>query len=150
MDDLTIRPTAKFIIARFVATGLVFLALEIAYFTWWRNTEGMNLLPFIAPVIFLPAFLRLIKRQFTTMTLAGDRLRYQSGMFAKTTRTVQISKVQDVRVDQRPMQRMFGVGDISIETAGDASRETIRDVDRPQAVADEILNRAQGGLPATR
>jgi len=148
--DLTIRPTAKFIIARFVATGVVFLALEIAYFTWWKDTEGMSLLPFIAPVIFLPAFIRLIKRQLTTMTLAGDRLRYQTGFFNKTTRTVQISKLQDVRVDQRPMQRMFGVGDISIETAGETSRLTIPDVDSPQAVADEMLNRAHGGDPTVR
>jgi len=62
---------------------------------------------------------------------------------AKTTRTIQLSKVQDVRVDQRPGQRMFGVGDISIETAGEASRLTIPDVDHPQTFADEILNRSQ-------
>jgi len=54
-----------------------------------------------------------------------------------------MSKVQDVRVDQRPFQRMFGVGDISIETAGETSRLTIPDVDRPQKIADEILNRSQ-------
>jgi hypothetical protein len=43
------------------------------------------------------------------------------------------------------MQRMFKVGDISIETAGETSRLTIPDVDNPQSVADEILNRAQQG-----
>ena len=150
MSDLTIRPTAKFIIARFVATGIIFLALEILYFTSWQDNENMHLLPFIAPVIFIPAFTRLIRRQLTTMTLAGDRLRYQTGFLAKTTRTVQITKLQDVRVDQRPMQRMFGVGDISIETAGETSRLTIPDVDRPQAVADEILTRSQAGPAATR
>ena len=40
------------------------------------------------------------------------------------------------------MQRIFGVGNLSIETAGEASRLTIFDVDGPQALADEILNRA--------
>ena len=145
MTDLTIRPTAKFIIVRFVVTGVVFLALEIAYFQWWRNTEGMHLLPFIAPIIFLPAFLRLIKRQFTTVTLSGDRLRFESGFIGKTTRTVQMSKVQDVRVDQRLGQRIFNVGDISIETAGEASRLRIPDVDDAQTLADEILNRSQRG-----
>src|SRR3954453_14988857 len=143
--DLTIRPTAKFIIARFIATGVIFLALEIAYFGWWkdRDKEGLlRYLPFLAVVIFVPAFTRLIKRQLTTMTLSGDRLRYHTGFFNKTTRTVQLSKLQDVRVDQRPMQRLFGVGDISIETAGETSRLTIPDVDSPQAVADEMLDRA--------
>jgi membrane protein YdbS with pleckstrin-like domain len=107
--------------------------------------QATDLLPFVAPIIFVPALLRLIRRQLTTVTLAGDRLRYETGLAAKTTRTVQISKLQDVRVDQRPMQRMFKVGDISIETAGETSRLTIPDVDNPQAIADEILNRAQRG-----
>ena len=149
-SDLTIRPTAKFIIARFIVTGVVFLALEIAYFTWWKDTAELHYLPFITPVIFVPSFIRLIKRQFTTVTLSGDRLRYETGFLAKTTRTVQVSKLQDVRVDQRPMQRVFGVGDISIETSGETSRLTIPDVDRPQAVAEELLNRAQAAPPTGR
>jgi uncharacterized membrane protein YdbT with pleckstrin-like domain len=50
-------------------------------------------------------------------------------------------------VDQRLAQRMFDVGDLSIETAGEASRLTIANVDSPQALADEIMNRAQKGNP---
>jgi uncharacterized membrane protein YdbT with pleckstrin-like domain len=67
---------------------------------------------------------------------------------AKTTRNIQISKIQDVRVDQRMSQRMCNVGDISIETAGESSRLTVHNVDAPQALADEILNRAQKGTSA--
>lgn len=148
MSDFTIRPTAKFLIARFVVTGIVFLAIEIWYFVSLRGKEGAHFLPFIAPIIFIPAFIRLLRRQWTVITVSGDRLRYESGFSSKTTRTIQISKLQDVRVDQRPMQRMFNVGDISIETSGETSRLTIEDVDSPQSVADEILNRAQGGQPA--
>ena len=64
-------------------------------------------------------------------------------MASKTTRNNQMSKIQDVRVDQRVVQRVFNVGDLSIETAGDSSRLTIPNVDNPQAMADEILNRSQ-------
>ena len=150
MSDLTIRPTAKFLIARFVATGIVFLAIEIWYFVSLRGkAQAADLLPFVAPIIFIPALLRLGKRQLTKVTLAGDRLRYESGLASKTTRTIQISKVQDVRVEQRPLQRMFGVGDITIETAGETSALTIPDVDKPHAIADEILDRSQKG-PAER
>jgi len=53
--------------------------------------------------------------------------------------------LQDVRVDQKLMQRLFQVGDLAIETAGEASRLTIRNVDNPQALADEIMNRSQHG-----
>ena len=44
----------------------------------------------------------------------------------------------------RDLCEKLSVGNISIETAGEASRLTIPDVDSPQSVADEILNRSQG------
>jgi len=150
VSDLTIRPTAKFLILRFVVTGIVFLAIASWYFTSLKGKQGTDLIPFVAPIIFLPAFLRLIRRQFTTVTVSGDRLRYETGMLSKTTRTIQLSRLQDVRVDQRPLQRMFRVGDISIETAGETSRLTIPDVDDPQPLADHILDRAHGAEAATR
>jgi hypothetical protein len=39
---------------------------------------------------------------------------------------------------------MYGVGNISIETAGEASRLTLVNVDNPHALANEILNRSHG------
>jgi uncharacterized membrane protein YdbT with pleckstrin-like domain len=67
---------------------------------------------------------------------------------SKTVRTIQLTKVQDVRVDQSLWQRIFRLGDISIETAGETSRLTITNVDQPREVADEISEAAQGpGAP---
>jgi hypothetical protein len=43
---------------------------------------------------------------------------------------------------------MFGVGDVSIETAGESSRLTLSNVDNPQALAEEILDRAHQNSPA--
>jgi uncharacterized membrane protein YdbT with pleckstrin-like domain len=86
-------------------------------------------------------------RQFTKATIAGDRLRYEVGAFSKSTRNISLPKVQDARVDQSVMQRMFGVGNLSIETAGETSRLTIRNVDRPQHVADEILAASHNAAP---
>jgi putative membrane protein len=145
VSDLIIRPTSKFIVARFLVTGIVFLAIESWFFAYGKDKGVPNFFPLIVPIIFVSPALRLARRQFTTVTLSGDRLRYETGAVGKITRTIQISRLQDVRVDQRPMQRMFGVGDISIETAGETSRLTIPDVDSPHAVADDILNRAHGG-----
>src|SRR5262249_20114197 len=139
---LTIRPTAKFIMLRAVITLVIFLAIEIAYFMYWQDRAELRYLPMFAPIIFLPVLLRLFRRQFSVVTISGDRLRLETGLLTKSTRTIQLSKIQDVRVDQRPMQRIFGVGSISIETAGEASRLTVPDVDRPQTIADQILNRA--------
>jgi uncharacterized membrane protein YdbT with pleckstrin-like domain len=147
VSDFTIRPTAKFIIMRTVLAALVFLGLEIAYFTQWREIPELHFLPFIVPLILIWPAAGALRRQFTKTTISGDRLRYEAGAFAKSTRTIQLSKLQDVRVDQRVMQRVFGIGNLSLETAGEASRLTIQDVDNPQTLADEILNRSQHGSP---
>ncbi len=148
MEDLTIRPTAKFIMLRTIVAILIFLAVEIAWYTQWRDDEKLQFVPFVAFVVLIWPLPGAVRRQLTKTTISGDRLRYETGALSKSTRTIQLSKLQDVRVDQSMPQRMFGVGSVSIETAGEASRLCITGVDNPQAVADEILNRAQHGAPA--
>jgi uncharacterized membrane protein YdbT with pleckstrin-like domain len=64
---------------------------------------------------------------------------------SKTTRTILVSRIQDLTVHQRIGQRIFGVGDLSIETAGEASRLTIPEIDRPQEIADHINQLAEKG-----
>ena len=147
MDDLTVRPTAKFITIRAIFAILVFLAVEILWFTQWRENAKLDFVPYLALVVLLWPLPAALRRQFTKTTISGDRLHYQTGVFAKTTRTIQLAKLQDLRVDQTFTQRLFGVGNLSIETAGASSWEAIRDVDNPQAVADEILNRSHQQVP---
>src|ERR1022692_4048707 len=133
---------------RAIISVLLFLAVEIVWYTQWRDNEKLQFVPMVALVVLLWPLPGALRRQFTKTTITGDRLHHETGVFAKTTRTIQLSKLQDLRVDQTFAQRMFGVGNLSIETAGAASWEAIRDVDNPQAVADEILNRAHQHGPA--
>jgi putative membrane protein len=88
---------------------------------------------------------RHLRNRLTKITILDDRLRYQTGLLNRTTRTILISRVQDVTVHQRVSQRIFSVGDLSIETAGEASRLTIFEIDRPQEIADHINEHSQKG-----
>jgi uncharacterized membrane protein YdbT with pleckstrin-like domain len=143
VPELTVRPTAKFLKAGAILATLIFLALETACLLWWNTAVGSSLIMIAPAFILLWPAARAIERQYTKAAIVGDRLRYETGMTSKSTRTIQLSKVQDVRVDQSMLQRIFNIGNISIETAGEASRLTIANVDDPQSLADEILNRAQ-------
>ena len=147
MSDLTIRPTLKFIKVGASLAAIVFLGLEILYVIEWR-ASGDTWLMALPPLVLLWPLARWVRRRFTKATVTGDRLRYEMGAISKTTRNIQLSKLQDARVEQRFLQRLFNVGDLSIETAGEASRLTIPNVDDPQALADEIMNRAQRGAGA--
>jgi uncharacterized membrane protein YdbT with pleckstrin-like domain len=77
------------------------------------------------------------------MIITGDKVQYEVGLLSKTTRNIQLSKIQDVRVDQSLGQRMLSVGDIALETSGETSRLEMDNIDRPQSIADEIIAAAQ-------
>jgi uncharacterized membrane protein YdbT with pleckstrin-like domain len=144
LADTTIRPTLKFIRIGFIGCAIIALALEILYMTSLRNSLAgwFMLIPLL--ILLFPAS-HWLRWRFTTVTISGGRLRYETGIASRSTRTIQLSKVQDVRVDQSIKQRMFDVGNLSIETAGEASRLTLVDMDKPQALADQLMDHAQEG-----
>jgi uncharacterized membrane protein YdbT with pleckstrin-like domain len=130
----------KFVKAGYYATAVLIVALAAAWYT-------LNPHPYWVPALFLVLLMwplsRHIRRRMEKVTITEDKLRYEYGLLSKTTRTIQLPKIQDVRVDQSFTQRLFGVGAIAIETAGEASRLRLDDIDLPQAIADEIMARSQ-------
>jgi uncharacterized membrane protein YdbT with pleckstrin-like domain len=145
MADLLVRPTQKWNRLKYTIVFFVFAIAVGVYVNALQNQ--------VEPwVLIVPALLFLwpisggMRRRFTKIEITGDKLRYETGVLSKTTRTIQISKVQDVRIDQSFRQRLFGIGTLSIETAGETSRLTMEDIDEPNAVADAIVD-ASHGLP---
>ena len=147
MAEMIIRPTMKFIYLGYLLVILIVVASVIALM---RVQMPPDVPPVVQPWIpWLPALLLLwplkrhLRNRLTKMTILDDKLRYERGLLSRTTRTILISRVQDVTVHQRVGQRIFDVGDLSIETAGESSRETIFNIDRPQEIADHINEHSQ-------
>jgi uncharacterized membrane protein YdbT with pleckstrin-like domain len=142
MEDTVIRPTLKFIKLGYALVLLLIVACVVLYFTMippdneWRDRPWILVIPVL---LLVWPIRRHIAQRFTKATIAGDKLRYEVGALSKSTRNISLPKVQDARVDQSVVQRMFAVGNLSIETAGETSRLTMRNVDQPQQVAEEIL-----------
>ena len=141
--DAQIHPTLKFIRLGYAAVAASAAAAAVAWLMWLPEYPWLPAVPLV--LLVWPAQ-RHIRRRLTKMTIAGDKLRYESGFLSKSTRTIQLTKVQDVRVDQTLGQRIFGVGNLSIETAGETSRLTVSNIDGPQEVADAIMEAAQSAL----
>ncbi len=140
MDDTVIRPTLKWV--RFAYTCW-FLISFIVVFVKNNYLPEWPLWPVGAVVagLWIVWPLRLqIRRRFTKLIVEGDKLRFETGLMTKTTRTLQLGKIQDVTVTQSLIQRLVGTGDLSIETAGESGRLTIHELDQPQAVADQIMD----------
>jgi uncharacterized membrane protein YdbT with pleckstrin-like domain len=144
MDEAVIRPSMKLIRAGYTLVFLIIFACVLVY-TNSKAFEGTT-----AWVLLIPALLLLwplkyhIRRSFTRMTLSGDKLRYEAGILSRSKRIIQLTKVQDVRVDQSVIQRMLRTGNLSVETAGETSLLTIQNVDEPDHVAEELLHAAHG------
>ncbi len=155
MADRVVRPSMKLVKVGYCLAVLVIVAagfVHVQYLMPREEPTGLHLpwLPAIAALVLLVPIRRHLRRQSVKMTLTGDKLRYEEGLLSKTTRNVQLSKIQDVRVDQSIGQRMLGVGDISIETSGEASRLEMDNLDRPQTLADDLIAASQehGTAPA--
>lgn len=140
--QLVIRPSMKLVRAGYTAVFVLLFLAVLAY----TNSPDMQKLT--AWVLAIPALLLLwpmkyhLRCRYTHMTLAGDKLRYETGIFSRSKRVIQLSKVQDVRVDQTVTQRLLRTGNISLETAGETSLLSIRNVDSPDAVTSQILRAA--------
>jgi membrane protein YdbS with pleckstrin-like domain len=149
MPAMVLRPSTKFI--RLGYALCLILAIAIAAYLkstgpaderyWW-----LLIVPGFPLVMVMT---RHMKQRLIKLEVLSDRVRYESGFFSKTTRTEQVIKLQDVRVDQTLGQRMVGIGNLSFETAGGSSRIVMPSIDRPQLAADHILElaRAQGIRP---
>ncbi len=145
---MLIRPTLKFVRLSYVVCLLAAVALGVYILADPMQPDSNKIDPRLWGLVPLAIWLfftmaRHIKQRLVKITILGDRLRYEKGLFSKSTETIELVKVQDVRVNQRLLQRMFNIGNLSFETAGGSSRREIDSVDNPQDAADYILSLAR-------
>jgi uncharacterized membrane protein YdbT with pleckstrin-like domain len=149
MSEMIIRPTMKFIYMGYVVVLVIVaasvVALERVQMPPQIPAAWQPWIPWLPVLLLLWPIKRHLLNRLTKMTILDDKLRYERGLLSRSTRTILISRVQDVTVHQRVGQRLFGLGDLSIETAGEASRETIVNIDRPKEIADHINELSQKG-----
>jgi len=148
VNELTIRPTLKFIKAGAITAAVIFLGLEILYLVKWRDDIAPWVMA-LPPLILLWPLARYLRWRSVKIVVLTDRLRYEAGLLSKNVRSLELNKLQCVNVHQGVVQRIFGVGDIAFETAGQGTWTPMRHVDHPQRLADELMNRAGGGVVPT-
>ena len=144
MTDLTIRPTAKFIMVRTVIAAIVFLAAEIIWYTQWRDDDTLHFLPLIAPLIFIsPALASAAPPIYYPYRFRRPADATRRERFPSRSRTIQLSNVQDVRVHQSLMAAYLASRQYFHRNRGRVERpDADSDIDNPQAVADQLLDRA--------
>lgn len=140
LSDLVVRPSTKLLKAAYAfAAGLVIAIAVIDA----QAEASLIWLQIIPAAIVAWALTRHIGKRFQSLTLAAGRLRHETGMVSKKTRTMEITRVQDVSIEQTLMQRLTGTGNITVQSAGETGYIAMHNIDRPQSVADRILEAAR-------
>ena len=92
---------------------------------------------FVMTVVFLDWI--CTKYYLTTMRLIEER-----GIIGKRIRTIRLDKVQDVTCKFGILGRIFGFGDIEIESSGTYGKIVFRSLPSPQTLQGEIEKAIQG------
>ena len=125
---------------------VVILAGIWAYFQYEPDWPAWA--PAILLILLLPPVRMHLRRRLVTLRLHDDHLTIETGFLSRTRRTVDMAKIQDVTVSQTLGQRMLGVGNLMLESAGESGRIAIGNLDSPRAIADVIIassKRTHGG-----
>lgn len=121
----------------YVVAVVIVLAGIWAWFKY--EPDGQPWVPAILLIVLIPPIRMHFGRRMISMRLHDDHLTLETGFLSRTRRTVDMAKIQDVTVRQSLGQRILGVGDLMMESAGEAGAMAIANLDNPRAIADEIL-----------
>ena len=141
-DDLehvvfTVRPTMIFIklgyaLAVLGGIALVFLLASVGPPAYISILLALGLL-------LIPAWYH-IKRNMIRYTVTDSKLEIDTGLVARTTRNIPLSKVQDVTVSASIPQRLMGFGDIIVDNASEVGGTIVmHNISTPRHYADLLL-----------
>jgi uncharacterized protein len=106
-----------------VLTVAALVGLTISYFSggrptwiWWTVAGGLAAGSCV--LLFLAIYWPKLEHRYTRWTWDADGLEIHRGVFWQHRITVPISRIQHVDVSQGPLQRQFGLGKVTVHTAG--------------------------------
>ncbi|HEX2741647.1 MAG TPA: PH domain-containing protein [Rubrobacter sp.] len=139
-----IKTTRRWISA-LVFPGIAFLVSQ--GFSLWTMTLFLFGLIVVAMLAALWGFLSW---RATTYTVTGNAFRLRQGVFQKNERTIPLDHVQSVDTVQGIIQRVFGVVEVRIETAGGGANEPDASLSALDLEAAEALRREIEGSQRER
>lgn len=80
----------------------------------------------------------IIRWANTLHVVTNERLIYRAGFIAKQGTEIPLEVIQNVAFNQTIFERVFGTGDLMIESAGTHGQTRYKDIPRPEAVQSLI------------
>jgi membrane protein YdbS with pleckstrin-like domain len=133
----TVKPTMIFVKAGYALAvlggiALVFLLASI-------GVSASISIPLALALLLIPGYYH-IRRNMIRYTVTDAKLQIDTGLIARTTRNIPLSKVQDVTVSASIPQRLLGFGDVIVDNASEIGGSTVmHNISRPRHYADLLL-----------
>jgi uncharacterized membrane protein YdbT with pleckstrin-like domain len=82
-----------------------------------------------------------LTRWLTTLhVITNERVIYRAGLISKSGKEIPHEVINDVAFSQRALERIFGTGDLLIESAGTHGQSRYRDIPDPEGVQSLIYS----------
>jgi len=91
-----------------------------------------------------------VRWQATAYTLTDQRIKIESGVFGRSSKTIPIDRVQDCTTHQTLIGRMLGYGRVEVDAAGAQGAEVLDHLPNPGTFRDQVFvlsEQRRGGAP---
>lgn len=92
----------------------------------------------VAGLVFVLIVRGLVRWANTLHVVTSERLIYRAGFVAKQGTEIPLEVIQNVAFNQSVFERVFGTGDLMIESAGTHGQTRYRDIPKPEAIQSLI------------
>lgn len=134
----SVRPTLIFIKIGYLLAVLGGIALVVLLAM--ANVSPLISVPVGLALLLIPAYFHL-KRNMIRYTLTDSKMEIDTGLIARTTRNIPLSKIQDVTVSASIPQRLMGFGDLIVDNASEVGGNIVlHNINKPRHYADLLLH----------
>ena len=141
-----VRPSFLFVGVKYLIAAVLWLlsaALVASIAAWWGIPilSGAAVVAALGALLFVAPVYSHVQRQRWLYTLTNYRLEIQEGLLSTTTRSVPLSKIQDVTLKGTLLKRVLGIGDVVVETAAESGPVVMANLPAAKRHADELMGR---------
>ncbi|MEA3375379.1 MAG: PH domain-containing protein [Chloroflexota bacterium] len=169
MDVLTVEPSRKYLTKAYVTIAIIAVAIVLCGLLigglislgeetgvealWWslRVTLGLNVLWGVPAVLLMGPYYRSLRYE-----IHEDQVIMHVGVITRSVKYVPFRTVTNMAVKRDPLDRLFGIGSLQIQTAGISgstqAEQHLVGLEDPQAAYDlavRALRRFRGSMSPT-
>lgn len=128
------RPHWSGVLSEVALVVLVIVLIVLVQIQGWSGWISLGL--FVAGIII--AAEGLIRWLTTWHVITNERVIYRAGLISKTGKEIPHEVINDVAFNQSVFERIFGAGDLLIESAGAQGQSRYSDIPNPEGVQSLI------------